>query len=513
MFMKRSLLGCLAFLVLSAIACANPQIAVESGRLEGLQLDGVRAFFGIPYAAPPVGELRWRSPQPAADWSGVRNAKAFSASCMQSPRGAWPPYTHEYVEQASAPSEDCLTLNVWVPETGSDHALPILVWIHGGAFIGGASSVPIYDGAELARTGIVVVSINYRVGAFGFFTSPELRREDPQAAGVQGILDVVAALHWLRRNAAAFGGDADRITIAGQSAGAAAVNILLVSPAAAGMFHGAVSQSMPLGGVRMCGLAKGDQFSATLADTLGADSLRQLQSASPTDILEATWQISPGPMAPVLNQFVLPEEPLAMARKGHLADGPIMAGVVADESRFRGSLSDYRTEFAARYGGLADELLRLYTANDDDEAVLMATAANRDRLSMGLRQLADAAADGASRVFLYRFNHREPGPFEEYGVFHSSEIPYVFGTLDVAPERPFTPADYEVARRMRAYWSNFVKHGDPNAEGLPAWPGAGAPGAPVMLLGEPWLPTLEPSGEHAEFYEAFFRSGGHAFLF
>jgi len=501
-----------AFLLFCANAavCAAPQARVESGVLEGSQLGKVRAFLGVPYAAPPVGHLRWLAPAAPAEWQGVRSAREFESGCMQSPRGPFGPYTREFVEQPTEAAEDCLYLNIWTPAVSTGDELPVLVWIHGGAFIGGSSSVPIYDGRHLAESGIVVVSVNYRLGAFGFFSSPELREQQPEVAGLQGIHDGVAALHWLHRNATAFGGDAGRITIAGQSAGAAAVNILLLLEEARGLFSGAISQSMPLGGVELRTVAEGDDFSGTLLRGFAAHTLGDLRRVPAEDILRATELVSPGPMRPILNEEILPAQLPALAERGRLAPVPILAGVVVDESRFGGSLLEYRTLFAGRYGTYANEFLKIYPASNREQAIAAAARAGEDRLLMGLRQF---SAWSSGPAYLYVWGHVPPPPeAARHGAFHSSEIPYVFGTLDAAPERGYSDADRAISRALMDYWSAFVKSGDPNFRGLAPWPPADAGESPVMRLGDEWAPTTRPSAERASFFRAFFEAGGSAFL-
>jgi para-nitrobenzyl esterase len=494
----------LVFALQSGSAAADQVVETGHGRIEGTDLGAVHAFLGVPYAAPPVGELRWAAPAPPASWRGVRHAKDYGASCTQEARGPFGPYTHEFVDQAKAPSEDCLTLNVWTPDL--DASLPILVWIHGGAFIGGASSVPIYDGEHLAAQGIVVVSVNYRLGAFGFFTNPALRKEQGKVAGLQGIYDIVAALGWLHENAAAFGGDPGRITVAGQSAGAAAVNILLALEDSRGLFSGAISQSMPLGGFPMRSVADGDGFAESLERGVAAESLDALREVPAAAILAATNLIAPGPMAPIE-----PDAARAIADLP-LHDVPIMAGTTADESRFPGSRLEYRVNVAGRYGLLADEFLDVYPAGNDDEARDMANTSVRDRHALGLARFAHRS--GGAPVYLYRFVRVPPGPDAEvFGAFHSAEIPYVFGTLDVAPERNYGADDRTVSERMAAYWVNFVRTGNPNGDALPQWPGATREQPVLMQLGGPWEPESSVPPARASFFRAWFDAGGTPSLF
>ncbi|MBL8549001.1 MAG: carboxylesterase family protein [Hyphomonadaceae bacterium] len=496
----------LLFVAASGASFAEERVRarVTQGAIEGVRQDGVDRFLGVPYAAAPVGELRWRAPVAAPAWSGVRPAMEYGASCMQAPRPPWGPYTREYLVQARPPSEDCLTLNVWTPSARRSGRLPILVWIHGGAFIGGGSSVPIYDGAALARRGIIVVSLNYRLGTFGFFAGED-------GAANFAVLDAIEALRWLRSNAAAFGGDGERITIAGQSAGAALVNILLVAPEAQGLYAGAISQSMPVGGVRMRSRAEAEHARRLFLRAFGVDSADALRAVAPERILEATQLITPGPMAPIIDGVTLPGDPLALAMEGRTSAVPLLAGVTADESTFDGGLLGYRTLFAERFGARAQRFLQLYPAANDLEARAMARASNRDRLVLGLAQWTHRSA---GRLHLYMFSHVEPGPgASAFGAFHSSEIPYAFGTLGVAPERGFRDEDHAVSSRMTSYWANFTKRGDPNARGLPEWPAATRAAPTIMELGGGWAPLARPDQDKAAFFSEYFADDGRATLF
>lgn len=503
-----------ALLWAAITCCAAPFAAAQpvranlaQGIVEGVREDAVDRFLGVPYAAAPVGDLRWRPPQPGRRWRGVRPALEYSAGCAQTPRGPFGPFTHEYVDQAKAPNEDCLYLNVWTPSRREAAGLPILLWIHGGAFIGGAASVPIYNGVGLAREGVVVVSLNYRLGAFGYFAAA-----DTGAANF-GVLDVIAALHWLHENARAFGADPNRITIAGQSAGAAMVNILLMSPQARDLFSGAISQSMPLGGARMRTRTEAAAMRAMLLQAFSAADVDALRAVSAEEILDATEIIAPGPMAPVLDGATLFGDPLELAKQGRRQAAPLMAGVTAQENAFLGGRLAFRTTFASRYGDAAGRFLDLYPAASDAEAREAANASNRDRLVLGLGQWLDGASP-ASAVYLYMFNHAEPGAHAAtVGAFHSSEIPYVFGTLSAAPERGFAVEDEALSARLMQYWANFVRSGDPNGPNLPRWAPATADARLVMDLGGAWAPVLGPSAVRRAFFDDYFAAGGRAALF
>lgn len=494
----------LAVCAFVAPAVAQPAtVTVESGALRGEIVDGVSRFLGVPYAAPPVGTLRWAPPRPAEAWSGVRDATTHAPSCMQAitPEG-FGPWTKEYVAPPPV-SEDCLHLNVWAPASKGSEARPVLVWIHGGAFMSGSNSVPIYDGAALAGQGIVVVAINYRLGVFGYAGFRELA-DDPQGSANFGLQDIIASLGWVRRNVRAFGGDPERITIAGQSAGAMAVHMLMVSPQARGLFSQAIAQS----GIIETALPTLDDAwrrGEDLKTKAGVGTLSELRAVSAERIMAI---LSAGPLAgaadiggvplvgPVVDGRVLPDQVRALQVRGDLASVPVMVGLNADE----GVLSpDYfrmsPQMFAAKVSRLAGpDKAALFLPEGGADTEAGATAGNKALTRLyGFASLVDwsrsapAARDG--RLFAYYFTHAEPGNAPDvFGAFHSVELPYVFDTLDVSPWRNFTDADREIARVMSAYWVNFVKTGNPNGEGVPSWPAYRRDTSTVMELGTHFAP-------------------------
>lgn len=494
----------LAVCAFVAPAAAQPAtVTVESGALRGEIVDGVSRFLGVPYAAPPVGTLRWAPPRPAEAWSGVRDATTHAPSCMQAitPEG-FGPWTEEYVAQPPV-SEDCLHLNVWAPASKGSEARPVLVWIHGGAFMSGSNSVPIYDGAALAGQGIVVVAINYRLGVFGYAGFRELA-DDPQGSANFGLQDIVASLGWVRRNVRAFGGDPERITIAGQSAGAMAVHMLMVSPQARGLFSQTIAQS----GIIETALPTLDDAwrrGEDLKAKAGVGTLSELRAVSAERIMAI---LSAGPLAgaadiggvplvgPVVDGRVLPDQVRALQVRGDLASVPVMVGLNADE----GVLSpDYfrmsPQMFAAKVSRLAGpDKAALFLPEGAADTKAGATAGNKALTRLyGLASLVDwsrsAPAARGGRLFAYYFTHAEPGNAPDmFGAFHSAELPYVFDTLDVSPWRNFTDADREIARIMSAYWVNFVKTGNPNGEGVPSWPAYRRDTSTVMELGTHFAP-------------------------
>jgi len=483
-----------------AVAVESVLVSISQGTLRGVMDDGVRAFLGIPYAAPPVGERRWRAPIPASAWQGVRDASQYGASCMQTlaPAGRGP-WTHEYVVQDQV-SEDCLFLNVWTPAVEGESPYPVMLWIHGGAFVEGSASVPIYNGAALARQGIVVIGINYRLGAFGFLAHPELSAEGGGSSGNYALHDMIAALRWVQDNIAAFGGDPMQVTIAGQSAGASAVHQLIAAPGARGLFARAIAQSGSGRGRAPILLADAEHMGLALARKAGAASLAELRALPAQALLGIDVSVSEKGLrfAPIVDGTLIPRELWNMPQ-GTYADIPMLTGLTTDEGS--GLTADYGQDSPAQltarlravFAAEADAASQFYPGASAAEAGSSAKEVIRDRGIAAAWWWARGRAQHGSRqpVWLYLYAHPEPGPeSERYGAFHSSEVPYVFQTLDAAPERPFTDADWELAAMMARYWANFVKTGDPNDAQLPTWPRLD-PDDPFLLRLDV-LPTPEP---------------------
>ena len=503
-----------------------PVVRIPQGALAGTRQASAEAFLGIPYAAPPVGSNRWRAPQPPPRWDGIRPAKRYAASCWQvmTPAGTGP-WTHEYMPQGRT-SEDCLYLNIWTPAADVGRRLPVLVWIPGGGFVAGSGSPAVYDGARLAAHGIVVVTINYRVGLFGFFVTPALaaeaaRRHEPP--GNYGLQDMIAALRWVHRNIAAFGGDPDAITVGGQSAGAMAVHDLIVSPLATGLFRRAIAQSGLPDTSPTVTLAEAEKAGQEFARSKGAMSLDALRAMTPRQLTAGAPPALKGPLlVPIVDGVLLPAAPETLYIPGAFADVPILAGIDADDSSaFSAPLVDsmsrsaWSTVLASTFGALAPRFAKLYPADTGPERARSLRQLHRDLGLAALYSWSRAwGAHARSPVYGYLFDHLEPGPeSSRWGIFHSSELPYVFGTLAAAPERHFTAVDHRICARLMRYWLNFVKSGDPNGAGLPAWP-AMRPGDPeVMVLArraEP-RPVLPP--QKLEAMQAFIASGGRPGIF
>lgn len=464
----------------------HPRVEVEQGALKGIEEDGVRRFLGIPFAEAPTGERRWKAPVPVADWSGERDATAYGSGCAQSgPAGRAPDYPV---------SEDCLTLNIWAPadQTGP---LPVMVWIHGGGHMWGSGREETFDGTEFARKGVVLVTINYRLGVLGFMAHPELTAEAPyHSSGNYGILDQIEALKWIKANIASFGGDPDRVTIFGESAGAGAVNILQASPLAKGLFQRAIGESTsqmdPDGGmVGRVDLQSAGEYGKAFGAKIGANSLAELR-ALPTDKLFSEFAFF---WPTERDNYVLPDLVYNIFARGEQNDVPTMVG----SNSFEGSTirrdwvkpdETEKAEYDALYGDAKDEL------------GLSAT----DAVQWQMRSWAQLQArTGKEKSWLFWFDQAWPGR-KELGAFHGAEIVYVFKTLETQKDQAWTREDREVSELMSDYWVNFARDGDPNGPGLPHWPAYDDSNPQLMRLSpEPGAITT-PRPEAQEFLDRYF---------
>jgi para-nitrobenzyl esterase len=458
---------------------ASTTAKVEQGVLQGTKEDGLTVYRGIPFAAPPVGELRWRAPQPAAKWEGVHPADKFAPQCVQGGFGAGPDGG-----QAPPMSEDCLYLNVWTPARSASDRIPVLVWIYGGGFNAGATSVPTYSGEVLARKGVVLVSTAYRVGPLGFLAHPELSSESPQhVSGNYGLLDMIAALQWIRKNIAAFGGDPNKVTIFGESAGGIAVSMLCASPRAKGLFEGAISESggsfgppRPAGqpGENMRVLAEAEREGVFLARTAGAGSIAELRKMPGDKILAATRGLA----WPIIDGWVIPSDQYTLYAGKQFNDTSVLIGYNSDEGA---SFSHDRTPqeyidgVRKRYAAFADSLLKAYPAG---ETAVPKTARDLSRdAAFGWHTWIWAELQsklGKSKVFYYYFDQHPDYPPDSpqagWGAPHGREVPYVFGHLNELRNEQPTAADRAISEAMATYWTNFAKYGDPNGKAVPKWP-------------------------------------------
>lgn len=460
------------------------QVKTEAGIVEGSKSpDGhIRIFKGIPYAAPPVGDLRWKAPQPPISWTGVRQTQKFGSRCMQG--NIYP----DMVFRDPGPSEDCLTLNVWTPAADATAKLPVMVWIHGGGYLAGGSSEPRQDGENLAKKDVVVVSLNYRLGIFGFVTLPELTSESPHSAsGDYGLLDQVAALEWVKRNIVAFGGDPANVTIFGESAGSFSVSALMASPLSKGLFQKAIGESgSALGGKTLPFLPRAEREekdSQAVKELYGTTSVKDLRAITASELLDVVTKAQGGMprFAPTIDGYFLPDEASEIYSEGKQAHVPLLAGWNHDEAggsflnaKQKPTAQSFRETAEKEFGEKADLFLSLYPAKDDAEAARSALDLAGDRfIAYSTWRWIEAHSEtGESPVYRYRFDQAPPP--DQYhpagmGAYHSAEIEYVFGNLDSKPIS-WTTADRKVSAEMMSYWTNFAKTGNPNGKGLPEWP-------------------------------------------
>ena len=459
------------------------QQTIADGVLEGVvSADGkVRTFKGIPYAAPPVGPLRWKPPQPAKPWSGVRRAVDYGPRPMQGR------IFDDMIFHDNGPSEDCLYLNLWLPEDPPPTKLPVMVWIFGGGLVAGSTSEPRQDGGNLCKKGVLVVSMNYRLGVFGFLAHPELTQESPaHASGNYGLMDMIAALEWVRRNIAAFGGDPDNVTIFGESAGSGAVNALMASPRAQGLFHRAIGESGTIFRptrppfTRAEAEAHGVKFAESAYGTSSLAALR----AMPAEKLLAPTLPQPRPrFSTIVDGFVLPADGRVTFGTGRQARVPLLAGWNRDEESYRSffekddpTIANFITRARTRFGDRADEFLKLYAPGTDAAAQRLAQdLGSDDRVGYPTwKWLELHRATSGAPVYRYYFEQTLPlaadaAPGTEPVAPHAGEIEFVFRVLS-SRALPWRASDHAVSELMANYWTNFAKTGNPNGPSLPEWP-------------------------------------------
>ena len=495
-------------------ALVPDRVKTTAGVVEGLgrQASGVRAFKGIPFAQPPVGELRWRPPQALKSWAGVRRAEKFGPRCMQHP------VFGDMNFRSDGMSEDCLYLNVWTPAKSAKERLPVLVYFYGGGFIAGDGSEPRYDGEALARRGVVAVTLNYRLGLFGFLAHPELSKESPHhASGNYGLLDQAAALRWVRENVAAFGGDPRRVTVAGESAGSASVSAQMASPLSRDLIAGAIGESgSVLSTMRAVPLAQAEADGTKFAAEVGAASLAALRALTTEQLMEATKRQPFGRFPIAVDGYFFSEPPQETYAAGRQARVPLLVGWNSEEMTWRALLGgdeptpeNYEKAVRRLYGARAEEALKLYPAKTRDEVIEVATALAGDRfIGYSTWKWFDLhTKTGGRNVYRYFYAHPRPPMTPEMGdarpglaggvvrgpntgavamppargAVHSAEIEYALGNLPTNKVYAWTPDDYKVSELLQSYFVNFVKKGDPNGRGLPKWP-AVTQGGPVRLM-------------------------------
>jgi para-nitrobenzyl esterase len=471
-------------------AATSDTVRLDTGLISGVTGNSpeVRVYKGIPFAAPPVGDLRFRAPQALAKWEGTRKADQFGPMCMQGGAGGGrgggkgpAKGPAKGAAPAAAMSEDCLYLNVWTAATSASDKRPVMVWLHPGGYTSGSGAAPGTDGEALAKKGVVLVTINYRLGIFGFFSYPDLTREsDRRGAANQAFLDQAAALQWVQRNIAAFGGDPKRVTVFGDSAGASSIGNLVASPLTKGTYQRAIAESgawsgLSIGAVRK--LADAEQTGVRSAEAMGAKSLADLRAKPAAEVLAGGRG-----GGPVVDGWFLPDEPANIFAQGKQNDVPILVGSNKDEGTFFSqptTAAAWTQRAKQRYGNMADQFLKLYPAGSDAEANASELAAFRDELGWVQRNWARLQSKtGKSKAYLYYFTHDPPAtpgaqpgpdgfPARGAGATHGAEAPYVFENL--LGNRPWTDLDRKLSDTISSYWVNFAVNGDPNGDNLPKW--------------------------------------------
>jgi para-nitrobenzyl esterase len=530
--MKRCLPAVLITVLLSssAFTAITDPVRVEQGLLAGTNGSSadVRVYRGIPYAAPPIGDLRWKAPQPAEKWQGLRQAAEFSNACWQT---QYPAAAAIYQAKLPPLSEDCLYLNLWTPAKSAKDRLPVMVWIHGGGFTRGYGGSHAYDGEALARKGAVIVTINYRLGIFGFFAHPALSAESGHhASGNYALLDQIAALQWVQKNIAAFGGDPGRVTIFGESAGSWAVNVLMASPLAKGLFQRAIGESggsfSPMKTLTEAE-KEGEKLAASIAPAPAADAkteagakaeakpssqaiLKMLRAKPAEELLKSSETET---ARAIVDGWVLPDTVAAIFAQGRQNDVPLLVGYNADEGT---TLAPQGANIKAlmfvggsyqRYGSQADAFLKIYPAGSDEQAVASFYSAFRDQLfGWEMRSWARMATKtGHQSAYLYYFSRRLPGPQSaRLRAFHASEIPYVFGTFFWP--FPWEDTDKKLSDAMTSYWVNFAATGNPNGGSLVKWPAYSAKDDQALEFGDQIAVRSEINKAGLDFFDGYYQS-------
>ncbi len=488
----------------AALAANKPQVKIKDGKLLGTynETSKVYAFKGVPYAQPPIGGLRWRPPEPEDSWKSVREAKEFGPRCMQAK------IYDDMIFRDPGPSEDCLTVNVWTPSVVETANLPVMFWIHGGGFAAGGSSEPRQDGENLAKRGVVVVSLNYRLGIFGFYTHPGLTKESSHhASGNYGLLDMVAALQWVQDNIVMFGGDSTRVTIFGESAGSWAVSELMASPLAKGLFARAIGESGAAfsdTSLAVNTLEASEKVNEKFARSLSAPTAGAMRALPADKLLADSVKPEAGRFAPVVDGYFLPDPVPDIFAAGKQAHVPLLAGWNHDERGTAAASKATPESFAAdvqkKFGDRAADILKVYPYSTPEEAKASAAALAGDQFIAFAtwRWIEAQAATGDSPVYRYLFTHVLPPPADVNGAYHSADIEFVFDNL-ANKDLKWREEDKQLATMMADYWTNFAKTGNPNGAGLPVWPAFKPAEGQMMKLD---IPAVAMREEHRERYEA-----------
>lgn len=451
-------------------------VEVTGGTIEGVEQDGLFSYKGIPFAAPPVGDLRWKAPAPVEPWTGVKKADAFGPGCMQPANS---------MGNTAPVSEDCLYLNVWTPAKMTDEKIPVIYWVHGGGYSGGSTSTPMYDGTGFAKKGVVLVSVAYRLGPFGFLAHPELSRESGNGSGTYGIQDMVYGLKWVKENIARFGGNPSNVTIFGHSAGGAAISLLAASPATRGLFHRAICMSggsfTPLQTLKQTGIGLGipslklaEQNGEEFLKEMGVADIKAARALSAEDIQK---KLSGGMggmrFRPVADGYIIPNDLYTLHESGNFNFTPVLLGHTSDEvGAFGGNQKltpeDFEKQIKEQYGSYADTILNAYPHSTDEEAAKSSKDLRNDSsFSWNTWAWSCLQSRKGKKAFQYYFDYHPDSP--DGGSGHGSDVPYAFQTLDGSPAGESRPEDLKLSDMISTYWINFARTGNPNGPGLPEW--------------------------------------------
>ena len=492
------------------IAFSQIQTAkVTGGEVRGVVTEGISVFKGIPFAAPPMGELRWKAPAPVKAWTGIRKADIFGPACMQAANS---------MGNTARVSEDCLYLNVWTPAKNQGEQLPVIFWIHGGGFSGGSTSTPMYDGTDFAKKGVVFVSVAYRLGPFGFLAHPELSRESGKGSGTYGLQDMIAGLEWVKENIGRFGGDSSNVTIFGHSAGGAAVSILAASPVAKGLFHRVICMSggsfAPLqtsnqtgAGLRLPSLKAAESGGEEFLQKLGVADIKAARTLGAEQI-QKTLAGGMGGMRfqPAADGYIFSSDLYSLYQAGRFNDTPILLGNTSEEAATMGGSrnitpEEFEKQIKAQYGRRADSILKAYPHSTDAEAAKASRAVRQSSSSWNTWTWARLQSQkGKGNAFEYLFDYH-PGS-TDVGSGHGSDVPYAFQTLG-GRRGKLKPEDLRLSDMISSYWVNFAKSGDPNGPGLPRWPAFSKNDLKVMVFDETPSARPLPNLDEVKVFDAY----------
>ena len=501
----------LLFLSLSgALISQSLLIKTANGKIEGTSNtdNTVRVFKSVPFAAPPVDELRWKAPKPVKNWEGVLKCTSFSASPMQNKPTPFMCWTEEFIAQPEPLSEDCLYLNIWTTAMSKQKKQPVFVWIYGGGLSSGSSNCAIYDGEEMVKKGVVFVSINYRVGVFGFMAHPELSKESGHnSSGNYGFLDQMEALRWIKKNIAAFGGDPNNVTIAGQSAGAFSVNALVASPLAKGLFHKAIAQSGGLLSSRLSkNLTESENQGVLFMQKANVSSIAELRKKSAAEIQTLSNSKGLERFGTTLDGYVLPVNLFQHFEKGLHNDVPLLTGWVTGDGALFGTptttVEKFEKDAKSNYEDKAETFLKIFPAKTDKEA-------SEEQIKLAMFQFAAlpshlwAGFNKKNKSYLYQFSHVPPDKpnFPNYGAFHTSEVPYTLHTLKKW-NRAWEQTDWDLENKISSYWVNFAKNGNPNGNGLPEWKSYNKETGNILEFGDKVFLQEAPFKKEFDFLES-----------